>query len=120
MRCLRRNQREFWYALPDGEEEIVNAQGFRTGERRMTFEEPVSMMGNISPARGAAYPELYGLEMPYDRVLVLDDPDTPITETAAVWVRNDPTTDAPHDHIVIRVGRSLNSAVIALKEVKVR
>ena len=61
----------------------------------------------------------------YDKVLVMDNPRTPIDEYAILWVdtiprlNEDGSTDTPHDYVVKKVARSLNSVSIAISKVSV-
>jgi hypothetical protein len=68
----------------------------------------------------------FGESESYDKVIVLDNPNTPIDEYAILWVdtlphlNTDGTTDTPHDYIVKKVARSLNNVSIAIRKVNVR
>ena len=119
---LKRNEQSFWYANLADDEPIRDENGLRTGESRLTYAEPVLCRGNIAPATGTVSIEQFGTVEAYDRVIVLCDPDLPIASTAVFWLNGEePLPDRSNfDHIVGRIGRSLNSITILVKEVDVQ
>ena len=123
MRCLNRNSIGFYYAVYQGSTPVLVKDEYgneiETGEYEVSYDEPEYARGNISPAKGAVAVEVFGSTEGYDRVLVIDDPDTPIDEYTVLWVDTD-DTDEPYDYIVRKVARSLNSASIAISKVNVQ
>nr|DAH45248.1 MAG TPA: hypothetical protein [Caudoviricetes sp.] len=123
MRCLNRNSIGFYYAVYQGSTPVLVKDEYgneiETGEYEVSYDEPEYARGNISPAKGAVAVEVFGSAEGYDRVLVIDDPDTPIDEYTVLWVDTD-DTDEPYDYIVRKVARSLNSASIAISKVNVQ
>ena len=125
MRCLVRNKATFYYALYEGQTEIVDEYGNATGQYSVTYSEPVKALGNVSPAQGEMQTRQFGESETYDKVIVLDNPGTPIDEYSILWVDTPPVMDGgstatPHDYIVKKVARSLNSVSIAISKVSVR
>lgn len=134
MRCLNRNKRSFYYALYVEKVPILDEYGNETSESEIVYSNPVSCKGNISAARGETAIRQFGENEGYDRVIVLDNPDTPIDEYAVLWVDSTPqvtedgelATDedglvlTPWDYTVKKVARSLNSVSIAISKVDVR
>lgn len=143
MKCLKRNQTQFWYCLYDRKEPIYDEHANETGESLIIYGEPVQMCANISPATGAAQTEQFGNLESYDKVIVTDDMDCPIAESSVLFIDKAPEysdgviigyeepetvlgTGAPivyeapkHDYIVKRVAKSLNSISIAVRKVDV-
>lgn len=125
MRCLSKNKSKFYYALYGKKTEIFDAYGNRTGEYAVTYGYPVESFGNISAARGETQSRQFGESVEYDKVIVLDTPNTPIDEYSVLWVdkypkiENDVST-VPYDYVVKRVARSLNSVAIAISKVDIR
>ena len=124
MRCLSRNKRTFYYAIYQGETEIVDDYGNATGQYTVAYGNPVQMYANVSAARGTADAELFGINTVYDKVIVTDDMSCPIAESSILWLDAEPTivegaTETPHDYIVTRVAKSLNSIAIAVRKVEV-
>ena len=126
MRCLVRNKRKFYYASYIGETEITDEYGNATGEYNLAYENPIQLLGNVSAAQGEMQSRQFGESESYDKVIVLDDSDTPIDEYSILWVdtlphlNDDGSTDTPHDYIVRKVARSLNGVSIAISKVDVK
>lgn len=125
MKALARNKQTFYYALASGTlTDVLDSNGLYTGEQTPAYGSPVEAQINISPATGRTVLEWFGVNEAYDKVLVTDDINCPISETSILWVDITPTitngaTTTPHDYIVSRVARSLNSVVIGIKKVSV-
>ncbi len=134
MRCLTRNKTTFFYALHKGQTEIVDEYGNSTGQYSVSYAPPVRTQGNVSAARGEIESRQFGESETYDKVIVLDNPYAPIDEYSILWVDSQPEITAdghlalndknevktPHDYIVKKVARSLNSVSIAISKVAVR
>lgn len=134
MRTLLRNKRSFYYAPYLGKTEIIDEYGNKTGEYEITYGNPVKMFGNISSAQGEMQTRQFGESETYDRVIVLENPNAPIDEYSILWVDSIPVLSedgaesldtegekkVPHDYVVKKVARSLNSVSIAISKVNVR
>lgn len=125
MRCLKRNQKPFYYALFASKVPITDDYGNDTGESEVVYSAPVRCFGNISAARGETSARQFGEDTGYDRVIVLENANTPIDEHAVLWIDSVPvitngSTDTPWDYTVKKVARSLNSVSIAVSRVNVR
>lgn len=125
MRGLLRNKTIFYYALYKERKEIIDEYGNKTGQYEIIYDKPVKMFGNISPSVGEVQVREFGESESYDKVIVLDKRDIPIDEYSLLWVDTlpllniDGTTETPHDYIVKKVARSLNSVSIAIRKVDV-
>lgn len=125
MRCVMRNKTSFYYALYTVQTEIIDDYGNVTGEYSVQYSNPIKILGNVSAAQGETQSRQFGESETYDKVIVLDDPNTPIDEYSILWVDTRPelvdgVTTTPHDYIVKKVARSLNSVSIAISKVAVR
>lgn len=126
MRTLERNKVDFHYALYAGNQPILDDSGYQTGEYEISYGNPVSIQGNISAARGETVSRQFGEDIAYDKVIVLDDPASPIDEFSVLWIDTTPvigqggTTETPYDYIVKKVARSINSVSIAVSKVNVQ
>lgn len=126
MRCLRRNKVTFFYALYSSKIPISDDYGNKTGEYEIIYGNPVEILGNVSAARGETVTRQFGEDEAYDRVIVLDDPQCPINEFSILWIDTLPEigidggTQTPHDYVVKKVARSINSVSIAVSKVTVR
>lgn len=120
MRGLLRNKTKFYYALYDKRNEITDEYGNKTGQYEIVYGSPVEMYGNVSSAVGEMQSRQFGESESYDKVIVLDDVNTPIDEYSVLWVDTLPLSDeTPHDYVVKKIARSLNSVSIAISKVDV-
>lgn len=123
MKALSRNKQVLYYALNEGISPVIDEDGLHTGEFDVLYGDPVKALMNVSPASGRTNLEQFGIQEQYDKVLVTDDMNCPIKEDSVLWVDTLPIidgegkTETPHDYIVIRVSRSLNSVSIAIKRI---
>ena len=117
MRLLKRNLSSFIFCP------FVSA--VRNGlSMTMTYGEPVTVYGNISPATGRVASEIFGAEVDYDKAIILDDPNLPIDEHSILFIDKgyeiDEDTGVPlYDYVVKRIAKSLNYTAIAVKRVSV-
>ena len=82
MRALTKNKRPFWYANSTGKtEELIDSNGYYTGEWGETYETPIGAKANISANRGNVSEELFGALLDYDKVIVDCDPSGLIHRT---------------------------------------
>jgi hypothetical protein len=125
MRALRRNKIRIFYANYRDKIPLRDEYGNLTGEYKILYGNPIAIMANVSAARGEATTRQFGEDVRYDRVIVLDNPSSPISETSVLWIDTPPeiaedgSTKTPHDHIVRQVATSLNSVSIAVSKVNV-
>lgn len=125
MRTLVRNKRPFSYCTY---KETVKEKedGLYTGEKLPIYNEAVTIYGNISPAKGEAQTEQFGNSLDYEKVIVIDDINTPIDENTVLFIDKDieykegsPYEYEPlYDYVVKKVARSLNSVSIAIAKVE--
>ena len=123
---MTRNKATFYYALYTGQTEIVDERGNATGQYSVTYGNPIKTLGNVSAAQGEMQTRQFGDSESYDKVIVMDNPNAPIDEYSILWVDTLPylneygSTETPHDYVVKKVARSLNSVSIAISKVSVR
>lgn len=114
MRTLKRNQQTIKYALYLGREEIIE-DGYRTGQYRNAYTEPIEMKAYVTANKGEAQTEAFGTDLNYTRTIYTDDINCPIDENSIIWVNG----NEMYDHIVVRKAKSLNSIAYAIKEIDV-
>ncbi len=133
MRCMNRNKVKFYYALYKSREPILNEQGRKTGQYKVIHGNPIEGHANISAAKGETQTRQFGENESYDKVIVMDFITPPIDEYSVLWVDTLPTLNAdgslkvndagkvitPHDYVVKKVAKSLNSVSIAISKVTV-
>ncbi len=118
MKCMERNKRKVYYALYESEQPILDDEGYDTGEFTTGYSKPVELRINVSPASGESATRLFGDVLDYDRTLVTSDMSLPITETSILWI-DETDINKPHDYVVKRIARGLDSILIAVKKVEV-
>lgn len=133
MRCMTRNKSRFFYSLYERKEPVKDEYGNVTGEYNVIRGNPIEFFANISAAKGETTTRQFGDSESYDKVIVMDN-DTPgIDEYTVLWVDTVPIVDkdgvlvtnekgeilTPHDYIVKKVAKSLNSVSIAISKVTV-
>lgn len=133
MRCMARNKAKFYYALYEGREPILNEQGRKTGQYKVIHGNPIEEYANISAAKGETQTRQFGENESYDKVIVMDFITLPIDEYSILWVdtlpilngdgslkvNDDGEVITPHDYVVKKVAKSLNSVSIAISKVTV-
>ena len=130
-----RLKQTFWYAAYGAVVEDYDDYGNQIGTS-VSYGNPVKTSGNISAAKGEVVTRQFGDDDLYDRVIVLEDRDTPIDENTILWIDITPELDdngalvvdangqavTPHNYIVRKVGRGLpkfGEATIAVSKVTV-
>jgi len=125
MKCLKRNKTRFYYSLYEGTEAAEDEYGNLTGEHTVIRGSPQECYGNVSAAKGETQVQQFGESESYDKVIVMDANAPPIDEYTVLWVDTLPQFDEngevipPHDYIVKKVAKSLNSVAIAIRKVTV-
>ena len=118
MKCLKRNQRTFYFAPFLRKEKLDKGYGYKP-----IYGDLVMLRGNISAGTGETSAEQFGNNIEYDKVIVLDDPHVAINESSILFIdvmpdKND-KGDYIYDYIVKKIAPSLNSVSIAISRVTV-
>lgn len=108
MRLLRRNTRPFLYKAYGMAIERMQ-DGRHTGEPEVSYTGPVEYRGTISPPSGFVNEQLFGLDIKYTHVLLMDDPAADIKESGIIIYK-----DAVYDIKAVRP--SINVLAIALEK----
>ena len=139
MRILERNKQDMWYSNPTSVAYAEDSNGFKTGEKTITYGTPVktrmsmaiSSGANNLGSQGIATVEPYGLVTGYTHRAVTEDLNCPMGELSHVWFGILPTRSVtnngvetevavPHNFVVVRKAKSLNHLIYYLKEVDVQ
>lgn len=134
MVCMNRNKSAFFYALYVSKEQGTDDYGNPTGGVDVSYGDPHEFRANISAAKGETQTRQFGESDNYDKVIVMGSDAPPIDEYSILWVDTVPQLDdkgalalneegeaiTPHDYIVKKVARSLNSVSIAISKVNVQ
>ena len=134
MVCMSRNKSRFFYALYVSKEQGTDDWGNPTGGVDITYGDPQECRANVSAAKGETQTRQFGESENYDKVIVMVGSAPPIDEYSILWIDRVPKLDengalalndegeviTPHDYIVKKVARSLNSVSIAISKVNVQ
>lgn len=118
MQSLKSNKRNIYYALYLGVSDITK-DGYKTGEKTKNYSEPVPFLCNVSPAKGTAETEQFGINDDYDRTIVTTDMSCPIDTDSILWIGTSSASE-PYNYRVVRRADSINSLLFAIKEVSKR
>lgn len=135
MRGLKRNQKTLYYQIyqsniPVYEMDLdgnivtdpVTGEPLLTGETKVGYAAPVQFRANVSVARGESSSDPFGIDLSYDKTMVSCDMTLPIDELSVLFVDKKPEFDAggnlanTADYKVVKVAKSLNSLLIAIKK----
>ena len=118
MQTLQRNAFTVWYQVYQGQQEIVDENGYATGSFADTYGPLQSAKLMVSPNKGDATLEVFGTLLDYDRVMSTADTTCPIDEQTILWLDGASTT-GPYTHYVKQRAPWKNSLVFAVKQVEV-
>ncbi len=117
MRCMRRNERAVYYRKYSGLTDVINEDGYYTGEQETKYEDAKEIRGVVSPPTGEVYRDMFGVLDDYDCVLTVSDPDCPIREEDIVLFARRKSDNTQDEYIVKRCAPSPNTCVYALTKV---
>lgn len=133
---MARNKQDLWYANPTGWTYVTDSNGFKTGDKEVTYGEPVKIRVSIAPSASVSTPgsmnlavlESYGIVTAYTHKALTDDLNCAMNEESRVWYGVEPTRtvtvngeetteDVPSNLTVVRKEKTLNVLAYYLKEV---
>lgn len=139
MRVLSRNKQDIFWSNPTGYTYATDANGFKTGEKVITYgtveqarmSMAISSGANNLGSQGIAEIEPYGIVTGYTHRAVTEDLNCTMGEESRVWFGITPTQvvtvngvenveNVPHNFEVVRKAKSLNHLIYYLKEVDVQ
>ena len=117
------NKRPFWYCQYKGTEMVTDSDGYKTGETRIKYSDPIPMSANVTQATGRTVQEQFGTSINYDKVILTCDMECPINENTVLFIDKPVELDEDgnpcFDYIVKRVSRGLTVITIAISRVEV-
>ena len=118
MQNLARNASVVWYEVYQGQTEIIDADGNKTGTYTDVYGPLQSAQMMVSPNKGDATLEVFGTLLDYDRALSTADTTCLIDEQTILWL-DGASTEGPYTHYVKKRAPWKNSLVFAVKQVEV-
>lgn len=129
MNGLKRNKKALYYRLysdhiPVYETDLdgniitdpMTGDPLLTGDYTVGYSEPVMFRANVSAAKNEAQTEPFGVNTDYDKVICSCDLSLPINELSQLYVDRKPEDGKGPDYKVVKVARSLNSVLYAIKQ----
>lgn len=107
MFTLEVNKQPMTYQLYVGKTDKLDASGYKTGEKTITYANEVPFKGCISPASGSARFEPFGTFRDYTHALIVSA-DLGITEESLIHFAGEVYT-------VKKIAKSLNHTIYALQ-----
>ena len=125
MVSLASNRQKIYYGELTGWEDILDSDGYKTGEKRKTYSNPQEFLIYVSPAKGENSWNPYGIGDEYSNIMSTCDRTCPIEEDSVLWVGITPSYNTQgsciteHNYVVTRKAVGLNSLLYAIKKVDV-
>ena len=124
MVSLQSNRQKIYYGELDSWVDVVDDDGYLTGEKKKTYTTPKPFLIYVSPAKGTNSWNPYGIGEDYSNIMSTCDRTCPIQEQSVLWIGVDPFDGEgnvihEHNYVVTRVAVGLNSIVYAIKKVDV-
>ena len=117
MQSLAINTQTIEYAVYEGMEDIYS-DGKKTGEKRKKYSTPQKFRIYVSPSKGEAAVEPFGVNEDYTNTMSTSNMLCPIKEDTILWIGIS-STGNEHNYRVTRVARGLTSILYAIKKVSV-
>lgn len=118
MQNLARNASTVWFKVYQGQTEIIDSYGNKTGSFAPVYGDLQSAQLMVAPSKGDAAQEVFGTLLDYDRSMTTAETTCPIDEQTVLWL-DGVSTDQPYTHYVRKRAPWKNSVVYAVKQVEV-
>ena len=124
MVSLAQNRQKIYYGELTGWTEVIDSQGFETGEKKKSYSTPQPFLIYVSPAKGENSWNPYGIGDEYSNVMSTSDRRCPITEDSVLWIGINPFDEngnvvKDHNYRVTRKAVGLNSILYAIKRIEI-
>ena len=125
MRNLALNKRPLVALNYVRKSEVLDENGFDTGESKIEYSEEIPFKAHLSGARGSALVDVFGSEIRYDKTFVLtlqEFKKLGFDENTVFFVDKKPEYDEHYqplyDYRVERIADTINEVVIAISKVQ--
>lgn len=125
MRNAKVNQKTYYALNYQGKIDVVDENGFMTGESEIVYGEQISFKTHLSGATGSSYIDVNGVNIEYDKSMVLtlwEFKKLGFDENTVFFIDKKPIYDSDnkplYDYRVERIRDTLNEVVILLKKVR--
>lgn len=107
MRTLELNKKDLWIVEPVSKTEVVDSEGFKTGEYVTTYSTPVKIRLSLYPASGKIVRDIFGIDYSCDQLAVSND----IVFTVNTLIfESEPSSNysTTYDYRVDKIQKSIN------------
>lgn len=113
MRTLSKNQIRLWVVTPLGEQDVVDEDGYFTGEVEIAYSIPKEIRLPLYPASGEVVNKSFGKDVDLDMIATSNE----ILNRFDLLFYDEPTEnyDTTYDYSVSKILKSLNSYTYGLK-----
>ena len=120
MRSLERNKIQLYYSLYNGKQPVLDDEGNDTGVPQVSYGTVTPFRANLSANKNTTEGEVFGKDLDYSKVICVCE-DLPINEYSLIF-ETEPTSGTEisqsiADYYVVKVAKSLNSTLYAIKSV---
>ena len=112
-RLARVNKKKIGYSNPKTVTMETDSDGLMTGEKLVTYDTKQYYYAYVTPQRGRADLDVFGVELNYDGVIIAEM-DCPFDEETRLWID---TTKQAYNWVVVRKAKALQHIIYAIKEV---
>ncbi len=120
MRQAKRDRQELYYALFGDAVPILDENGDDTLETASGYMKPVKFYASISPDRGEASIEPFGMALDYSKTIVTTE-ELPIVEGTRIWYETAPpdgiSDGSTADYTVVAVAKSIHISKYAIRKI---
>jgi hypothetical protein len=114
MRTLEINKTKLWKVTPLSKVEIVDENGFLTGEYTTTFSTPVIIYIGLYPANGKIKTELFGKDYQCDKLALSNK--VVLTQSDLLFLSTPVSNyESTYDYRIDKINESLNTYNYALR-----
>lgn len=123
MRSLKKNQSTYIACRYKKTEDVVDLQGYKTGEKVVRYYPPMTFKANISGAKGNVFVEVFGTDINYDKTISMSKSyfkQLKFDDNTVFFIEKKPAfKDATplYDYRVLKIAETINEVVIAIKKV---
>lgn len=114
-----RNKRPIYYSNFK-KTEYEEKDGKKTGKKKITYDNVKTVYGTVSTPTGNATIEMFGTDIDYDKIVVLDMTSIDINENSVLWIDVAYGENVAYDYIVKRVIRNRNFLTVGVRKVDVK
>ena len=104
-------------------EDVVDSQGYKTGEKKVIYSPVITFKAHISGAKGSSQVEVFGLDTSYNKTISMSKTlfkKLKLNENTVFFIDTKVKFDngTPlYDYRVYRIAETLNEVMIAIKKV---